>query len=422
MNASKKTIRIGIFVDGDFIPSYDGAANRFHYLARHLGLHSQVDVVIFHGYRRWSDVTQIVAEPFTTYFIPIQKYYSDLDFLATLVREEKLDILQFDNLEPLLMIGISLAKQTGCHLVSDMLYDVVRLASSLGAPIKKIAQIKKMEASVTRNIDGMICISDIDLRSIRVRNNVKRDKLFLLSSGVDTAGIKFIGANIESKTLLFLGNLFFEPNAVALNLIVEKIYPRLKSDGYSISVVGDVPAGLLKKYANEVDFVGTVADLNSVLKKATVALAPILEGTGLRIKILNYLAAGLPTLTTSFGAEGFARKELLVIEDRIENYAAVIKQLVSDKSLLKRKATLARKIMEKEYDWSVIAANARHIYLQILEKTTCCKNIWPSEKPSEIQPVWLDEAIQKKRFNEIPSSIPINFSYAVSKNGTLKVF
>src|SRR3989344_8315356 len=103
-----RKIKIGIFIDGDFIPSYDGASNRFHYLSRHLALNG-ADVVVFHGYRGWSDIKLIRKEPFKTYVFPKQHYYSNLELIASLIKKESIDIIQFDNLEPVLLQGIRLS-------------------------------------------------------------------------------------------------------------------------------------------------------------------------------------------------------------------------------------------------------------------------------------------------------------------------
>ena len=81
-----KKIRLGVFVDGDFIPSFDGAANRFHYLSRAL-LWAGVEVVIFHGYRGWSDLKLIKKEKIKTYIFPIECYYNNLELIASIIKK-----------------------------------------------------------------------------------------------------------------------------------------------------------------------------------------------------------------------------------------------------------------------------------------------------------------------------------------------
>lgn len=138
----KKKIKVGIFVDGDFIPSYDGASNRFHYLSRYLALNG-IDIVIFHGYREWSDISLIRKEPFKTYIFPIKNYYNNLELIASLIRKESIDIIQFDNLEPILLQGIRLAELSGTKLVSEMLYVVRNLAKDLVLINSEYPKLKK---------------------------------------------------------------------------------------------------------------------------------------------------------------------------------------------------------------------------------------------------------------------------------------
>jgi hypothetical protein len=136
----KRKIKVGIFVDGDFIPSYDGASNRFHYLSRYLARNG-VEIIIFHGYREWSDISLIKKEPFKTYIFPIEHYYNNLELIASIIRKESIDIIQFDNLEPILLQGIRLAELTGVKLVSEMHYVVRNLAKKLGAGQSRIKEI-----------------------------------------------------------------------------------------------------------------------------------------------------------------------------------------------------------------------------------------------------------------------------------------
>ena len=124
----KKKIKVGVFVEGRFLPAYDGANNRFHYLSKFLQLSGKVDVVIFHCCRGYTDIKLVKNEPFVTYLISEENYYHNLELLATIIQKEQIDILQFNDLEPILYQGVKLSKMTNTKLIYEIqVYETCRL-------------------------------------------------------------------------------------------------------------------------------------------------------------------------------------------------------------------------------------------------------------------------------------------------------
>ncbi|MFH1178483.1 MAG: glycosyltransferase family 4 protein [bacterium] len=419
----KKKIKVGIFVDGDFIPSYDGASNRFHYLSRYLALNG-IDIVIFHGYREWSDISLIRKEPFKTYIFPIKNYYNNLELIASLIRKESIDIIQFDNLEPILLQGIRLAELSGTKLVSEMLYVVRNLAKRLGADKFRISEIEEMEKEVGKSINHLVCISNQDEPLLKNYMRISSSIISVIPSGVDCKEIKYVGPNIKAKNIIFLGNLYFKPNEDAVRIMRNQIYPELRKSGFSFTITGDCPAHLRKEcVASGFKFTGTLADLNNLFKGATFALAPIEEGTGMRIKFLNYLAAGIPILTTNIATAGFEKKQCFFIEDDFSKYAPKIVDLFRNEKKLKSISQEGLHFIKKNYDWNIIARRAIRTYRKILANKTN-KTSLPSNKIlKNSEPVWLQEAIDKKRFKKIKTdALPKEFSYAVINGNKVKAY
>lgn len=107
-------------------------------------------------------------------------------------------------------------------------------------------------------------------------------------------------------------------------------------------------------------------DLSAELLKYDVAIAPLFEGSGTRLKILDFLASGLPVVSTTLGVEGLYEDiaRCLVIEDDIDNYAAQINEIVGDLAKYERIALRGRAYVEQHYDW----LNNLHPFLTIYEK------------------------------------------------------
>ncbi len=418
----KRKIKIGIFVDGDFIPSYDGASNRFHYLSRHLAKNG-VEVVVFHGYRKWSDISLIKKEPFKTYIFPIEHYYNNLELIASIIRKESIDIIQFDNLEPILLQGVRLAELAEVKLVSEMHYVVRNLAKKLGASQSRIKEIENIEKEVGKSIDHLICLSNKDRPFLKEFINIDPKKISVIPSGVDLKELKYVGPNFKEKNVVFLGNLYFKPNEDAVRVMRNQIYPELKKYGFRFTIAGDCPKNLKKECTTPgFSFIGTIPDLNKLFEKATFALAPIDEGTGMRIKLLNYLATGIPILTTSIATNGFGRKDCFLIEDDYSKYAGKIKNLLENEKGLTDISKIGYSLIKKNYDWNIIAKQTIKTYKKILAipkiKRSVSLNILKNKEP-----VWLQEAVAKHRFGKITSKeLPKNFSFSILDKNTTKSY
>lgn len=410
----RKKIKVGIFVDGDFIPSYDGASNRFHYLSRHLAMNG-IDVVIFHGYRAWSDISLIRKEPFKTYVINIKHYYSNLELIASLIKKESIDIIQFDNLEPILLQGICLSELTGARLVSEMHYVVRNLAKKLGADSSRLDEIKIMEEKVGRSIDHLISLSEEDRILLEKDMGIASQNISVIPSGVDCGEIRYFGPNFNEKNIIFLGNLYFKPNEDAVRRMRDLMYPALQQYGFRFTVAGDCPPNLKKDcQTNDFDFIGTLSDLNYLFKDATFALSPIDEGTGMRIKLLSYLAAGIPVLTTSTAALGFKNKDYFFIEDNYSDYGKRILDLLKNKKDLIRASYDGRSEIERYYNWNRIAQMTIRVYEKILNREVTQKVLPETVFVKSKEPVWLQEAMIKNRFKIVDSNdLPKDFSFSV---------
>lgn len=142
----------------------------------------------------------------------------------------------------------------------------------------------------------------------------------------------------------------------------------------------------------------------------------------MRIKLLNYLAAGIPVVTTSTATDGFPQKQVLIIEDDYSKYADIILKQINEKEELKKLSGAGYDVIKESYDWNVIAKKAINVYQKILGQEFVGKassgNILKTKEP-----VWLQEAITKDRFKLIQNlDLPKEFSYCVIENSTVYPF
>ena len=162
----------------------------------------------------------------------------------------------------------------------------------------------------------------------------------------------------EKSRVLFVGTMSHPPNADAVRLICNTIAPQCSD--YEFIIVGKNPPKL--PWSENVNLMGYVPDVKPIIADTDICLAPIRSGSGTRLKILEYMAMGKPVIATSKGAEGieYSNGLNIIIEDTVEKYPEIIRQLLDDN---KKRAALgheARRLIEEKYDWE--------LYRKLLEK------------------------------------------------------
>jgi glycosyltransferase involved in cell wall biosynthesis len=96
-----------------------------------------------------------------------------------------------------------------------------------------------------------------------------------------------------------------------------------------------------------------VADATPYLEQAGVIVVPVRAGGGMRVKILNALAQGLPMVSTTIGCEGIAVQDgrHLLIADTPEEFAQATLRLLNDKSLADELGRNGRQLVQSTYDY-----------------------------------------------------------------------
>jgi glycosyltransferase involved in cell wall biosynthesis len=198
---------------------------------------------------------------------------------------------------------------------------------------------------------------------------VKKEKILVVPNGASIKDITY--PTYEMKTSMknhfgfegsvatFLASGGYKPNDDAADYICSELARRLST--VTFVLVGSICEGISKKYGEELEhnikLMGIVneEDKRGLLTASDVALNPVAEGSGTNIKVFDYLAAGLPLVTTSVGARGidFTDKLNTIIAD-IGEFPEAIETLLKDAGLRDKLSKGARSLAER-YDWKDIA-------------------------------------------------------------------
>jgi glycosyltransferase involved in cell wall biosynthesis len=115
---------------------------------------------------------------------------------------------------------------------------------------------------------------------------------------------------------------------------------------------------------------GFVHDILPLFSKCSVFVCPIRSGSGVRVKLLEAFASGIPVVSTIVGAEGFPQTSgdiCFLADDPIE-FAARTTQLLQDASLGEQMAIRARREVEANWDMPVITKRLVESYKKGLKE------------------------------------------------------
>ncbi|MDB5238940.1 MAG: hypothetical protein JWO00_275 [Candidatus Parcubacteria bacterium] len=224
--------------------------------------------------------------------------------------------------------------------------------------------MKKIEIEATKYSDAILACSEIDAAFFRAYNK----NVHIIPNGVDCS--EFVSDKKPDKPILiFMGSAAYPPNADAAQFYLTSIHPIVKR---SVPNVQLLAIGIQKSWLEEnkladpsVDGLGFVDDVRVYLSKAAIGISPIRYGSGTRIKIMTYMATGLPVISTSKGAEGvdYENGKNIILADEAETFAAGVIKLLNDRVLRDKIANNGYSFIRDHYDWDVIGKNLKSIYL-----------------------------------------------------------
>jgi GT2 family glycosyltransferase/glycosyltransferase involved in cell wall biosynthesis len=192
-------------------------------------------------------------------------------------------------------------------------------------------------------------------------------------AGIDTSLYDFTIAGREPFTLLFLGSFRHLPNQEALTWFLREVFPKVRAEeprARLVIVGSDPPARHSLPEAEAIELVGFVEDVREPLKRYSVFVCPILSGSGVRVKLLEAFAAGIPVVSTRLGAEGLADTdgELCALADDAPMFAAHIVKLLRSPEERASMAARARAEVVGKRDMRVMTERLVKCYRDTVDK------------------------------------------------------
>jgi len=232
-------------------------------------------------------------------------------------------------------------------------------------------EVFDVEKEAAEKADLIFTTSDEDKENLIQLYSIDPNKILITPNGVDASKIDMI--SVEEKeclkkevglsdyhTILFIGS-WHPPNLEALKFILDNVINKFPDCIFL--VVGSIKHYYIHEYENfpkNVLAFGVVDEDEKyeIYKLADLAINPMFSGSGTNLKMLDYMSAGIPTISTPIGARGLdienGKHALICSEDKIHEQIA---ELINMEMLQNKLRINGRSLVESKYSWDRIAAS-----------------------------------------------------------------
>ncbi len=174
------------------------------------------------------------------------------------------------------------------------------------------------------------------------------------------------------NTVLFVGGFRHAPNLEALQWFFSEVVPILRARRVDFKVVAiglDPPPAYAFAHSEGIlDLRGYQDSIADDMATAAVFICPILAGSGVRVKLLEAFACGIPVVSTRVGAEGLAAEDGLYcrLADTPHDFADSVQALLDRRDDAAQMATRAHRYVSADWDAQQVIARLADAYSNLL--------------------------------------------------------
>lgn len=308
--------------------------------------------------------------------------------VSRLLAEKEIDVLYADQLS-MVQFGFSLQ---GVHIKSGkrpfLIFDAHNAVWTIVERMRRNARwflkpilaqearkIKQYEGQIIQRVDHTLAVSEIDCQALLMaaphsKTSISPVPITVIPIAVDTGAIGPVQRKPGSTNILTLGTLHYLPNADGIRWFMREVFPLISEQvpSATLTIVGKNPPGDFLQMAAKnpkITVSGYVPDLTPFFERAAVVVIPVRAGGGMRVRILEAFARGLPIVTTTVGLEGIEATvgRDVIVADSPQAFAVAVEKLLGDPAEQNRLARNCRLVAENQYDWRVVLNKLNDVLL-----------------------------------------------------------
>ena len=314
---------------------------------------------------------------FSGYPYNVERFYNSAvgKELTDLIKHNPYDIIQLEGIN--VLPYIPLIRDSTTAKVAYRAHNVENKIWKASAFFKKnilkkwylrilANRLFRLEIRAINTYDFLIPITQDDYNFFQKYGNSK--PAIVLPTGIDVSKFRGISNSGDTPDLFYIGALDWLPNQEALKWFVENCWHPIKKEFPWITchVAGRNAPGWLPAYLkhNNITYHGEVEDVYEYMTTHTIMIVPLFAGSGLRIKILEGMAAGKAIVTTSTGIGGIPAKNMrhIVIADTVADFIESVQKLILYPLNRNKISENAREFVSKNYAYLQIANTLLQFY------------------------------------------------------------
>lgn len=214
-------------------------------------------------------------------------------------------------------------------------------------------RLKKFEIDAINQYDFVIPITDRDKKILKGLGNTK--PALTISAGFDTEEVRTFNPNF-AMNLFFIGALDWSPNQEGLIWFIEKCWPMILNSKPNtiLKIAGrNAPDWLIDRFdVKNIEYLGEIDNAQTFIAQNGIMIAPVLSGSGMRVKIIEGMLHQKTIVTTAIGCEGIdVKNEIhLFIADDHKEFSKYIVTLLGNREKMLEIGAKAYRFVIEEYD------------------------------------------------------------------------
>ncbi|MCB9235888.1 MAG: glycosyltransferase [Bacteroidia bacterium] len=229
-------------------------------------------------------------------------------------------------------------------------------------------KIERFERENFAAFDGIIAITQQDADWYQKQGY--SGKLQVIPAGVDT-NVWFPGdRGFHARSVAFLGSLEWGPNVEGLKWFLDQVWAPVAEkfpQARFFAAGKNPPESLSRLKAPGFVFEGMVDDAPQFVRTHGIFVVPLLSGGGMRLKIVEAMAAGRCVISTRVGAEGIEAEEgtHILLADSPEEFQQALEEVLANPDRAERIGQAAQQLAVEKYSWKELVKAFEAFYFAL---------------------------------------------------------